>query len=322
MPNTMVYEAELSVGQVLEASTCSGDGGVASGDTILVVQAPGSRSYHDDDSCGSLASRLVIRVREGQAGRYRVQSRCYGRSRCGGQVSIRIRAARPGELDEPEPGLPGEHEPWVRLQTTAELMVAVDRGGAGGVFEARLDALPAFLLGLHVRMSPLGIAGGEAGGVLAGSARAFVSIDMIELAVGIGGGAGSLSSRLEDSDHLVEPLFGLYLRLGNLRFGYLELQFMLGTEVFEPMVFDAEARIPIDDLDLVFRGRIGFDGVVHGQAGGLVWLDTGSERELGVFLLGGFGGLFYQPVCRFGTPCLDTNWYVGPTLGTGLEWRP
>lgn len=319
--NETVFEADLAVGQVLEASTCSGDGGSAEGDTILVVQGPGA-TYQDDDSCGSLASRLVIRVREGQAGRYRVRSRCYGASRCGGQVSIRTRQARPGELEDTGSGVPGEHEPWLRLQTTGELMVAVNRAGAGGLFEARLDALPVFLLGLHVRMSPLGLAGGEDGGILAGSARAFVSIDLIDLAVGVGGGAGALSARLEDREQTVEPLLGFYLRFGNLRFGYLEMQLLLGWEVSNPMVLDVEARVPTDLVELVFRGRAGFDGVVQGQVGGLVWLDAEGRRELGVFLLAGFGGMFYQPVCRFGTPCLDTNWLFGPTVGTGLEWRP
>lgn len=307
---------DLAAGEVLSAGTCGLPGAVARGDTTLRLDAPdGQLAAENDDACGGLGSYLDYRAPI--AGRYSLVSGCYGGSSCDGTVAWEI-GPRPATPQLP-PYIP------LRVMTSARGLVAFDRAGGGlmldAIVEARLDGL--FLV--RAAGAPMAVAGGALGGIAAGSASLVVglSVDWIEL--GLGAGAAVLATRLGNPGTKEAATFVVHARIGRLGMFHVEGQLTMASfdDAMEIVNVQGVVRLPLRGFDLGLRGVGGHDGVALGELGAVIWVVSSAERPLfGVSVHAGGGGVFYQPVCRFGAGCADARWYAGFVAGAGVEWRP
>jgi hypothetical protein len=317
VPGRAVLHVVLEPGERIVAGTTGLAGARHEGDTTLGLRdARGHQVAFDDDAGLGLGSRLVYDVPpDAPAGTYAVVSGCYHGTGCGGVVAYEV---------SPTPPAPAPVR--VRWAMAARGWLALDGAGAGGTADATFEWRPVPEVGLRLGGVPLGVGGGRHGGIAGGSLHVSAAFAPGEgLEVGVGTGVAVLASRIRDEPAQELPVFVARARAGSLLGFHVEAQLAL-AEVqggVELVSLTALARLPLSGVDLMLRGAGGHDGVMLAEAVLLVWLASAGER--GVFGLGvhaGASGVFYQPLCRFGTACAETRWYAGPMLGVGMEWRP
>jgi len=300
---------ELHEGEWIAAGTCGLVGARYDLDTTVQLLDPeGSRVAYNDDACGGLGSRLSYRAT--RTGTHQLVLGCYS-ARCGGRVAWRI--------DDEEVWLP--EVVWqAGLQTRALL----GPDGQGLIADAwvavRLDTLG----GLTFRLegAPMGIAGGNEGGVLGGSVQLSAGYDLGFIAFGLGGGVTTLSRRAEGVLQREAGLLAIRMRFGSFDDFHLSAQILIAfPAVAAPDIgIDIDAGLPIDSFEIVARGIYGMSGVWLGEVG-VVWWPEGVRRGVGLGLLAGGSLVWYQPVCRFGLVCEVTT-YAGPHVGLGIHIRP
>lgn len=308
-------EVELAEGDELRAATCGLAGATFAGDTTLALIAPdGERVAFSDDACFSLGSSIRFVVPPGRAGRYAIRTECYGSSTCGGALAIEVGAPTPGTLPPP-----------VRIAANARAVLGVEGERGALVGDVLLEARPIGPLLLRIGGTPLGLGGGDQGGLASGSASLVVGFDDGLFALAAGFGISVLATRLGGERAQETPTFVTFARIGRLHLFHFEAQLSIWAfdDAIEVLSFQAQARVPLGPVDLLARGAGGHDGVALGELGAIVWLSEGERGpELGLSVQAGGAGVFHQPTCRFDVPCRDARWIVGPAVGVGLEWRP
>jgi hypothetical protein len=311
------FTIELTPGRRFTVGTCGVPGAIHHGDTYLSLLDPaGVTVSSNDDACESLGSQIVYDVPPDRDGRYTVVLDCYSSSPCGGTVAY--------EISETPP--PPPPPPVLRVATSARALLGVDNAGGGVIGEVLVEARPLAPFVLRLGGNPLGLGGGSLGGIAAGSLQLTVGFELDAAEISVGGGIAVLASRLQGSAAREAGLISMHARVGALHLFHVEATGALAVfESIEVDLFsiDITARIPFDELDLALRGAFAHDGTALGEAIVTWWLVREAGRK--VFALSfhaGGGGLFYQPVCRFGAACTNVRWYAGPVLGAGMEWRP
>lgn len=306
----------LDEGDHLEAGTCGLDGAETEGDTVLRLRDPSGQevTWNDDGCLGSYGSRVTHDVPRGGAGTYHLVAACYAGGKCGGRIVHRVEHRG---LPEPASG--------VRLSAHARALLGVDRFGAGLVSDLSLEVRTLAPFVFRLDAGPAGLAGGVDGGLFGGAAQLTFLLDWEWMAVGVGVGVGALGRRHPTVSDQQAALLGLRARLGDLT-GFRVVGELRGAVVASEIRTHSlriEARLPLDELDLVLRGAGGDEGIAMGELAAVIWVDRAPNRpRLGVSVSVGAGAVFYEPECRFGNPCGQTHWYGGPTVGAGLEWRP
>ncbi|UJR81980.1 hypothetical protein [Sandaracinus amylolyticus] len=302
---------ELGEGEELHAATCGVAGATFSGDTTLALIAPdGSRVAFNDDACFSLGSAFRFVVR--RSGRYVVQTECYGSSQdCGGTLALEV-----------GPPSPETRIPPVRIAASARGVLGLEGEQGALVGDLLVEARPLAPLLVRLGGSPLGIGGGDRGGLAGGSLSLVVGFDEGLVAVAAGAGISVLATRLDGQRAQETPAFVTFARIGRLHLFHFEAQLAVWAfgDTLEVLSFHALARLPLGPVELFARGAGGHDGIALGELGTVVWL--GRERTIGVSVHVGGAGVFHQPLCRFDVPCRDARWIVGPALGVGIELRP
>lgn len=310
VPNTELT-IELNAGEVLTVGTCGVRGGIAIGDTTLAVYDP-ARAFvaSNDDACGSLGSRLVVRAEV--SGPYVVALGCYSSPSCGGRVGWSV-GDREAEV------------PVVSFALGLESRALVGPEGQAALVDAwahvRFDAAGGLVLRLSG--SPMMIGGGARGGVLGGAIQLVVGIDLSAMEVGVGGGVATLSRRADGITDREVGIFALRARFGFLTEFHLSVDAAIGFlgEDEADGVIDGRASLPFGMIEITARAVYGFAGVWLGELGVVVWPEGSSRRGVGIAVLAGGGAVFYQPVCRFGLVC-EAALYAGPHLGLGIHVRP
>jgi hypothetical protein len=310
---------ELAPGQRLTAGTCGVPAARYEGDTTLSLLDPGGAPVaSSDDACGGVGSRIVYDVPPRRGGRYTLVFDCYSYAPCGGIVGYRITDAPP----------PPPAPPVLRVATSARALVGVDNLGAGVIGDVLVEARPLAPFVLRLGGNPLGLAGGSLGGVATGSLHLTFGFELDAAELGMGGGVAVLASRLYDSAAQEIGLLAMRGRVGAFHTFHVEAQlavtFFHRTSVeVELFSLDVTARLPLDEVDLAVRGALGHDGTALGEAIVTWWIGREEGRKvIAVSFHAGAGGVFHQPLCRFGIACTNVRWYAGPALGLGMEWRP
>jgi hypothetical protein len=311
-PGGLVLRVELETGERLVAGHCGFPGAHHVGDPTLQVLGPDGASVgFDDDGCAGLGSLVVAAAR--RSGVYALRPGCFrGGTGCGGIIGYRV---------EPAPPPP----PPVRVVGVARglIGVGVDAGAlvADGLLEAELVS--------HVRLrlagTPLGLGGGQLGGLAVGSLHLSVILDADDLAVGLGGGVSVAASRFGGLAQREAFSLVPMLRLGRFDGFHVEGQIALGFLAnVEVMSVNVALRVPGSELDFILRGAGGADGVLLAEAALVFWLlsQPGRGPLFGLSAHAGAGAVFYEPLCRFGASCAQAHVYAGPVAGVGFEWRP
>jgi len=306
---------KLSPGDRLEAGTCDLPGSVARGDTVLrLLNADGRQVAHNDDGCfGGLGSRLDYHVPADGGGIYSLVMDCYRGSTCGGTVAYRVTPS----------GVP-EAPAVARVRSAARGIVSLADPGGAVLADLTIDAPIVDWLTFRIDAGPIGIAGSEGGGMLGGVGHLMLVVDLEGIAFGLGAGFGALGYREQGVSQTEAVVLGMRLRLGDLT-GFRVAAELRGAvaDGLRTHSFRAEATFPLGDVDLTLRGAGGDDGTLLGEVALVIWLDQAAHRpRFGISVHSGVGGVFFQPMCRFATPCRDARWVLGPLLGAGIEWRP
>ncbi|HJL20097.1 MAG TPA: hypothetical protein RMH99_30810 [Sandaracinaceae bacterium LLY-WYZ-13_1] len=317
VPGKTVLRIRLEPGDRLVAGTTGVDGARVRGDTVLRLRdARGAAVAVNDDADFTLGSRIVHDVDlDAPPATYALEADCYAGTSCGGVVAWEVSRTPP-----PPPPTP------VRMAVTASAMVAADGRGGALLADALLEWRPVPEVALRLAGTPMGLGGGRGGGVAGGAVHLTLGYEIeggVELA--LGGGAAVLGSRLRDTAAQEAGIVVARARFGSRFDFHLEGQVTVGVvnDAAEWVSASGIMQIPLSGSDLRIRVLGGHHGVVLGEAALIVWLTrAGSRGELGLRVSAGVGGVFYQPLCRFGTACGQSNVYAGPMIGLGVEWRP
>ncbi|AKF05401.1 hypothetical protein [Sandaracinus amylolyticus] len=304
---------ELGEGEELHAATCGLADAAFTGDTTLALIAPdGQRVAFNDDACFSLGSSLRFVVPPGRSGRYVLQTECYGGSQdCGGTLALQV-----------GPQSAETRVPRVRAAGAMRGVIGLEGEQGALVGDVMAEARPLGPLLVRFGGTPLGIGGGDRGGLAGGSLSLAVGFDEGLVAVAAGAGISVLATRLDGQRAQETPIFVTFARLGRLHMFHFEAQLAIWSfgDALEVLSFHAIARLPLGPVELFVRGAGGHDGIALGEVGAVVW--SGDDRTVGISVHAGGAGVFHQPLCRFDVPCRDQRWIAGPSLGLGVELRP
>lgn len=308
----VVLRVELVVGEQLVAAHCGIPGAHNRGDTTLEVIGPDGQTVgFDDDGCAGLGSRVVGVARRN--GVHLLRAGCYGGgTSCGGTIGYRV------ELAPPPP-------PPVRVVTVARGLVGIGVDAGALVADGLVEAELAPSLRLRLAGAPLGLGGGQLGGIAVGSLHLSLIWDLEDIALGLGGGVSVAASRFGGLAQREAFSFVPMIRLGRFDAWHVEGHIALGMLVnIEVMSASVSLRIPGSTLDFVLRAAGGADGVLLAEAALVFWLRSHARGGpvLGLSVHAGAGAVFYEPLCRFGATCAQAHVYAGPVAGVGMEWRP
>ncbi len=305
-----VVTVELVAGEVLTVGTCGVRGAFAVGDTTLAVADPANGLVaRNDDACNSLGSRIVVRA--AVSGPHTITLACYSGTSCGGRVVWAV-----GDREETPP--------IATIDTGLQARALVGLDGHGALLDGWLHVLfDSAGVVLRLSASPIGVGGGNRGGLFGGAVRLYLGFELGVLELGIGGGVGTLSQRPEGITQREVGMFALRTRIGLANEFRIEAEGAIGLFGDEEAdgLIDVRVTLPIESVEITARGLYGFSGVWLGELGVVIWPEGDTRRGVGIGFVAGGGALFYQPVCRFGLAC-PAAMYAGPHLGLGIHVRP